>query len=407
MEEEKECEGRVDRNAFIHMAYLRGDAKECLSLIEEQLRETKGLSEYPLYMKAVVLREEGRVQEALSLFQAATCMAPTNPSNLKQVARCLFLLGKHKAAIDVYNEAQRVQDQDDWEVWHNKGLCYKKLKQFEKAVDCLEQANCISRHDATYMALGNVYEEQGNLEAALETYRDALDDAPENTELLTTIGLLYLRLGDKENAFTHLGNSLTHNPRDPKTILAAGSIIQDNNDVEVALVKYRVAAVHAPNCPHLWSNAGMCFYGNKRYIAAIACLKRALYLDPFEWIICYNLGLVHLATKQYASAFQYLSSSINLKPDYAPSYMHLGVALAHLDDFDNACSAYEKALELEADHVTHLNYAVTLFNNDEPELAAEQFQQHEQLLAIAKEDPDFEMDEDVDIQRRLLRDAGL
>lgn len=29
------------------------------------------------------------------------------------------------------------------------------------------------------------------------------------------------------------------------------------------------------------------------------------------------------------------------------SYMYLAVALAHLDDFDNACQSYNKALELE------------------------------------------------------------
>jgi len=95
---------------------------------------------------------------------------------------------------------------------------------------------------------------------------------------------------------------------------------------------------------------------------AIACLKRALFLAPFEWIIAYNLGLVHLNTQQYASAFHFLSASINLKPDFASSYMYLAVALAHLDDYDNACQAYEKALELEQDHTVSLNYAITLFN---------------------------------------------
>jgi tetratricopeptide (TPR) repeat protein len=82
-------------------------------------------------------------------------------------------------------------------------------------------------------------------------------------------------------------------------------------------------------------------------VASIACLKRALYLDPFEWIISYNLGLVHLNTGQYASAFHFFSTSINLKPDFANSYMYLGITLSRLDDFENACSAYEKALEME------------------------------------------------------------
>ena len=58
-------------------------------------------------------------------------------------------------------------------------------------------------------------------------------------------------------------------------------------------------------------------------------------------------GLVHLNTEQYASAFHYLSASINLKPDFPSSYMYLGITLSRLDDFENACSAYEKAIRME------------------------------------------------------------
>lgn len=54
------------------------------------------------------MRAQGRIQESLELFQAATCLNPQNPSNLKQVGRCCFLLGKHKAALDIYDEAQKV-----------------------------------------------------------------------------------------------------------------------------------------------------------------------------------------------------------------------------------------------------------------------------------------------------------
>ena len=76
--------------------------------------------------------------------------------NLKQVGRSLYLLGKHKAALDVYEEAQRIGI-DDWEIWHNKGLCNMYLKQYEGAADCFKRANAIQRHDATYMQLGKVF----------------------------------------------------------------------------------------------------------------------------------------------------------------------------------------------------------------------------------------------------------
>ena len=48
----------------------------------------------------------GAIAESLLLFQAATALNPSNPENLKQVGRSLYLLGKHKAAIEVYEEAQ-------------------------------------------------------------------------------------------------------------------------------------------------------------------------------------------------------------------------------------------------------------------------------------------------------------
>lgn len=355
---------RERRNWLIHLLYVRQETSECLKLIEEQLREAEGLCEYALFVKGHICRSNGELQESLALFQAATMISPRNITNLKQVGRSLYLLGKHKAAIEVYDEARNYCD-EDWELCHNTGLCYMYLKQYQDAETFFKKANMIQRHDSTFLQLGKLYTIQEQYEMAIETYLEALEFSPENPELLTTVGLLYLRIGENFKAFDYLGNSLTLDARDPKTILAAGSIIQDHQDFDVALSKYRVAAVQTPNSAQLWNNVGMCFFGKKNFIASISCLRRALYLAPFEWIIAYNLGLIFLHTAQYASAFHYLSASINLKPDFASSYVYLGVCLSRIDDFENACSAYEKAISMEADYMFELNYAITLYNNSE------------------------------------------
>ena len=361
------------------------------------------MAEYPIYVKALIKRQRGEINESLQLFQAATCLNPHNVANLKQVGRSLYLLARHKAALDVYEEALRI-GVDDWEIWHNKGLCNMYLKQYDASADCFRRANAIQRHDTTYMQLGKVYTLQEQYRQAIDVYLEALEFSPESPELLTTVGLLYLRLGENYKAFDFLGNSLTHDPKNAKTILAAGSIIQDHSDMDVALVKYRVAAVQTPNSAQLWNNIGMCFFGKQRYVAAIACLKRALYLDPFEWIISYNLGLVHLNTGQHASAFHYFSTSINLKPDFPSSYMYLGITLSRLEDFDNACQAYEKAIEMEEDHLFHLNYAITLLNHDDVQRAAEHHQAFERLYAKL-DDEAKNADPEVVEQRALLAAA--
>lgn len=64
--------------------------------------------------------------------------------------RSSYLSGKHKQAIDVYEEAQRIGI-DDWEVYHNRGLCQLYLKNYAMACDDFKQANAIQRHDSTYM----------------------------------------------------------------------------------------------------------------------------------------------------------------------------------------------------------------------------------------------------------------
>ena len=60
--------------------------------------------------------------------------------------------------------------------------------------------------------------------------------------------------------------------------------------------------------------------------------------------------------------------------------MYLAIVLSRLDDFENSCSAYDKALELGSDFLVHLNYAITLFLNDEVEQSKSQFKYFENLL---------------------------
>uniref|UniRef100_F1L535 Bardet-Biedl syndrome 4 protein n=1 Tax=Ascaris suum TaxID=6253 RepID=F1L535_ASCSU len=77
---------------------------------------------------------------------------------------------------------------------------------------------------------------------AIEAYKKALELEPENLDVLTNVGLLYLRTHSEDQAFSILGKALSYDPTHAPSILAAGSIIQANGDYDVALAKYRIAA---------------------------------------------------------------------------------------------------------------------------------------------------------------------
>uniref|UniRef100_A0A671PR61 Bardet-Biedl syndrome 4 protein-like n=1 Tax=Sinocyclocheilus anshuiensis TaxID=1608454 RepID=A0A671PR61_9TELE len=359
------------RNWLIHLHYIRKDYETCKAVIKEQLHETQGMCEYAVYVQALIMRLEGKIQQSLELFQSCAILNPKSSDNLKQVARSLFLLGKHKAAIEVYNEAARL-NQKDWEISHNLGVCYIYTKDFKSAEEQLNLALQLNKHDLTYMMLGKIHLLQGDTETAIDVYKSAVEFSPENTELLTTLGLLYMQVSDAISCLKR-ANYLS-------AILAAGSMMQTHGDYDVAMNKYRVAAYSVPESPPLWNNIGMCFFGKKKYVAAISCLKRANYLSPFDWKILYNLGLVHLTMQQYASAFHFLSAAINLRPRMSELYMLLAVALTNLDDADNARRSYEQALQLDEYLLVNLNFAVFLYNQGDKKAALLQFQEMERKV---------------------------
>ncbi|XP_078482957.1 BBSome complex member BBS4 [Ciona intestinalis] len=358
------------RNWLIHTHYVRKEWQTCKTLIQEQLKETNGQCEYAVYIQAMIMRSEGWIQQSMELFQACHLLNPTNPDNLKQIARNLILLGKHKSAIECYNRASELSERD-WDICHCLGLCYHFLKDYDKAEQCFIESLKLNRHTVTYNMLAKLYLETGNHDKAMDVLSKGVEFSPENTDLLTLLGLLHLRKSSFHKAFELLGQAMTFDQENYKAILAAGSMMQKHGDFDVALSKYRVAAHAVPESSSLWNNIAMCFFGKKKYVAAISCLKRANYLSPFDWKILYNLCLLHLTMQQYASAFHFCSTAISLKQDHGPLYMLLAVALTNLGQEENAEKAYEEAIRLNGSDVhTVLNYCVFLHNRSKSKQAA-------------------------------------
>ncbi|KAF4672445.1 hypothetical protein FOL47_000504 [Perkinsus chesapeaki] len=359
--------GRDSDNWYMNALYIRHDFEECMNFIEECLKDSNGLNQHALYYKALIHRQQGDIHSSLTFFQTAACLDPLNIQYLKEVAKSLALLGQHGSALEVI-------------LILPGGWGY--LGDRQAALDSFRMANDIQRHDDTCIEIAELCIHVGDIEAAIEAYNEALEFSPENTNILTRLGILLMKAGDTYRAFECLGNSLVYEPKDPKTILAAASVIQDNGDVDVALVKYRIAAIYEPFSSELWSNVGLCFFDKRKVVAAIACLKRALSLGHFQWRIYFNLGLLHLFTGQYASAFVFLSSALNLEPSSSLIFMYLGIALSRLDDFTNSRSAYARAIgnmkEATDDTssiapIVHLNCCITAFNHGDIEEAKKHF----------------------------------
>ena len=125
---------REKSNWLIHLLFIRQDYTECLKFVDELLEESERKqdgerSEYALYLKALILRIQGNIHDSLELFKKCHLLNPNNIEYLKQFGRSLYLLGRHKQAIELFDECL-VLDQSDWEIYFYKGLSYRYMRQF-------------------------------------------------------------------------------------------------------------------------------------------------------------------------------------------------------------------------------------------------------------------------------------
>jgi len=96
---------REKSNWLVHFLFIRQEYQECLKFIDELLQEKDGeKSEYALYLKALILRIKGNIHDSLDLFKKCNQLNPNNIEYLKQFAKSLYLLGKNKEAIQLFDE---------------------------------------------------------------------------------------------------------------------------------------------------------------------------------------------------------------------------------------------------------------------------------------------------------------
>ena len=77
------------RNWLIHNHYVRKEFETCKAIIRSQLEETHGMCEYANYVQGLILRQEGKIQESLEMFQICNILNPNSADHIKQMARSL------------------------------------------------------------------------------------------------------------------------------------------------------------------------------------------------------------------------------------------------------------------------------------------------------------------------------
>jgi Flp pilus assembly protein TadD len=172
-----------------------------------------------------------------------------------------------------------------------------------------------------HLDFGRIFENQGNLERALQEYQDALTTAETK----------------RHGGFKAVDRALAHR--------RMAAVFDRLGRFPQAEEHYKKALKLSSKDPKIWNDSGYSYYLQGRWGEAERALRTALKLAPDDARVRTNLGLTLAASGRSQEALPLLSRS----EGDAVGHANLGYLLAATGQFDQARQEYDKALTMRPD----------------------------------------------------------
>ena len=199
--------------------------------------------------------------------------------------------------------------------WRQSGT-YTNLKTLWETTAARNPGSWIAHNN-----LGDYLYREGDINAAIEQYHEAIQIDP--------------------NAFESLNNLA-------QALAAKGQY-------DEAIVLYRRAVQIRPNFPALLNNFGLALVADGQYDEAIENYRKAIQINPEYADASDNLGVALMAKGRYDEAIESYQRAVQIDANRSGTYFHLGMALNQSGRIQEAVAQYREALSLNPDLVGALN----------------------------------------------------
>jgi len=215
------------------------------------------------------LRRSGNAVRLLFLLFAFCVLAKDPLSNFFALGKEYFQKGDYSDALFNYKQALRLYPKS-YEILNNIGVCYQKLKNFDKALEYYEKSLALSSDYAPALnnmgllyvklnimpeigasmirraiivdplntdyidSMGQVYFISGNYNEALKWFAKAKDKGMDTENLHYNIGQCYLKLGKREDALREYRRVLEISPTYLKAYFGIISILQKYEEYDLS-----------------------------------------------------------------------------------------------------------------------------------------------------------------------------
>ena len=249
-------------------------------LIENLLKSERENLTYIFYY-GLILANDRRYKEAIPFFEKVLLADQNHYDSNFNIAGCYQGLLIFDKAIESYKNCSKI-DLNKFEPYHQIGVCYRQLREYEDSIIFLNKALEISLNAKSLYVLGNVYRENGQLEEARKSFEKSISVNKEFTQSKLSIANLEIDNGNYDHASKLLDE-----------------IIQSNSSDQI-LISAQIMI-------------GYILKSKGKFKEAIKINKDILDKDPKNIDASYNISQCYLFTKEYEKAWFFHESRYDLQ----------------------------------------------------------------------------------------------
>jgi protein O-GlcNAc transferase len=300
------------------------------------MRPTRRFVPSEAFQAAVLLHQEGRLQDAARLYREVLRAEPDHFESLHHLGVVKAQQGKLDEGIRLMRRALSKHPQSV-ETLSDLGVALEGAKRHAEAIPCYEKALALKPDYAeASFNLGNALQALGRHEEAIGRFENAISLKRDHAEAHNNLGSSLHALGRHEEAIPHFERALAMHPYFADAENNFATALQALGRHREAIAHFTRAIALKPDHARAYSNLGNSLHELGRHEEALAHLERALAIEPDNADACNNLGNALSSLRRYDGAIASYRRAVRLDPlqgNALSSYVTLKRRICDWSDF--------------------------------------------------------------------------
>jgi protein O-GlcNAc transferase len=302
----------------------------------------------------------GNLTEAERIGRDALLTTPNSPELLSAIAVVASQAGRHDEALTLLQRATDLAP-DNYIHLFNLGSVYAAKEQFQAAEACFRKVLSISSAlPEGFFNLGNSLKDQGRLDDAVIAYRKALQLRSSYAAAWSNLGSAYIQLTKLADAKTAIKRALALNPKSPSALNNLANISRNEGDLPGALQHAVNALAINPNFADAYFTLGSALIASLDYKQGILAYEKVAALKPASKSVLFELVNAYGACGSHAGIVSALERLLQADPHDARAQLYLGITQMERGFYDEASRAFAASLESIDNPAARIRQALTI-----------------------------------------------